>query len=94
MNKKTEELIALGASVSAHCLPCIDYHLKQAKKLGISNKDIHDAVRVGLEVMNGAGVKIKEKIKAELPKMKIKGNESCVQPHGKNEIKIIPFIPF
>jgi AhpD family alkylhydroperoxidase len=94
MNKKTEELIALGASVSAHCLPCIDYHLEQAKKLGVSDKEIHDAVRVGLEVMNGAGGKIKEKIKTELPGIKIKGNESCVETQGKNKIKIIPFIPF
>jgi 4-carboxymuconolactone decarboxylase len=85
MNKKTEELIALGASVSAHCLPCIDYHLKQAKKLSISDKEIHNAVRVGLEVMNGAGEKIVEKIKAKLPGMEIKGNESCVKTQGKNE---------
>jgi AhpD family alkylhydroperoxidase len=44
MKRKLEELIALGASVSAHCFPCFEYHLKQAKKLGLSDKEIHQAV--------------------------------------------------
>lgn len=94
MNKKLEELIALGASVSAHCWPCFDYHLKQARKLGSSNKEIHEAVRVGLSVMNGAGEKMAERIKTKLPGIKIKGNESCTKNEGKKEVKIIPFIPF
>jgi len=94
MDKKLEELIALGASVSAHCWPCFDYHLKQAKKLRLSEKEIHEAVRVGLEVMNGAGEKMVEKIKAKLPEMQIKGNESCAKNDGGKEVKIIPFIPF
>ncbi len=94
MDKKQEELIALGASVSAHCLPCLDYHLKQARKLGLSDKEIHDAVCVGLKVMNGAGEKMKEKIKSKLPAVKIKGNESCTKARGGKEVKIIPFIPF
>lgn len=94
MDKKLDELIALGASVSAHCWPCFDYHLKQAKKLGFSEKEIHEAVRVGLSVMNGAGEKMVEKIKTKLPGIKIKGSESCTKNEGKKEVKIIPFIPF
>lgn len=94
MDKKLEELIALGASVSAHCWPCFDYHLKQAKKLRLSEKEIHGAVRVGLKVMNGAGEKMVEKIKAKLPEMQIKGNESCAKNDGGKEVNIIPFIPF
>ena len=94
MDKKLKELIAFGASVSAHCWPCFDYHLKQAKKLRLSDKEIHEAVRVGLSVMNGAGEKMVEKIKTKLPGMRIKGNESCTKNEGGKEVKIIPFIPF
>ena len=94
MNKKLEELIALGASVSAHCFPCFDYHLEQAKKLRLSDKEIHEAVRVGLRVMNGAGEKIVEKIKTKLPGIQIKGNESCSESQGGKEINTIPFIRF
>ena len=69
MDEKIKELIALGASVSAHCFPCLDYHLEQAKNMGIPEKDIHEAVRIGQMVMNGAGQKMREKIKTDLPKM-------------------------
>lgn len=94
MDKKLEELIALGASVSAHCWPCFDYHLKQARKLRLSEKEIHEAARVGLSVMNGAGGKMVEKIKTKLPGIKIKGSESCAKNDGGKGMKIIPFIPF
>ncbi len=94
MDKKMEELIALGASVAAHCWPCFDYHLKQAKKLRLSSKEINDAVRVGLSVMNGAGVKMVERIKIKLPGIEIKGNENCTKNEGGKGVKIIPFIPF
>jgi len=95
MKKKLEELIALGASVSAHCFPCFDYHLKQAKKLGLSDKEIHQAVRAGFAVMNGAGEKMLEKINTELPRIKVKENESCSSDQGEKERKFaFPLIHF
>jgi hypothetical protein len=30
MNVRVKELVFLGASVSAHCFPCFDYHLGRA----------------------------------------------------------------
>ena len=33
MDEKTKELIAIGASVSAHCQPCLTYHVAKAKEL-------------------------------------------------------------
>jgi len=95
MKKKLEELIALGASVSAHCFPCFEYHLKQAKELGFSDKEIHQAVRAGFAVMNGAGEKMLEKIKTELPRIKVKENESCSRSQREKENKIaFPLIHF
>jgi AhpD family alkylhydroperoxidase len=95
MKKKLEELIALGASVSAHCFPCFEYHLKQARKLGLSDKEIHQAVRAGFAVMNGAGEKMLEKIKTELPRIKVKENESCSRDQGEKERKFaFPLIHF
>ncbi len=32
MDIKMKELVSLGSSVSAHCLPCFDYHLEQARE--------------------------------------------------------------
>lgn len=36
MDERTKELIAVGASVTAHCLPCLQHHIDQAVAQGIS----------------------------------------------------------
>jgi AhpD family alkylhydroperoxidase len=44
------ELIGLGASAAANCEPCFRYHYDQAKKLGISDDDMLQAVNLALTV--------------------------------------------
>ncbi len=40
MNESTKELIAIGASLAAHCQSCITFRSNKARKLGISDKEI------------------------------------------------------
>ena len=40
------ELVAMGAAVGANCEPCFKYHYSQARKLGISRKDMAQAVEL------------------------------------------------
>jgi AhpD family alkylhydroperoxidase len=54
MDEKIKELIALGASISGHCQPCLTYHVDQAKRLGIGKDEIREAVAVGKMVQKGA----------------------------------------
>ena len=54
MDENTKELIAIGASVSAHCQPCLAYHVGQARELGVSQERIAEAVQVGQMVAKGA----------------------------------------
>lgn len=54
MNEKTKELIAIGASVAGHCQPCLTYHLEEAKKLGITQDEIKEAIAVGKMIEKGA----------------------------------------
>jgi AhpD family alkylhydroperoxidase len=77
MEAKLRELISLGASVSAHCFPCLDYHLEQARKLGLNDEEIQEAIRVGFMIMNGAGDKMWEKIKDIFPGLSVKKSETC-----------------
>ncbi len=60
MDEKTKELVAIGASVSAHCQPCVTYHVAKAKDLGIGEEEILEAVRVGQMVEKGAGSAMRE----------------------------------
>ncbi len=54
MDEKLKELIAIGASVSAHCQPCLTYHVGKARELGISEGQIAKAVQMGQMVAKGA----------------------------------------
>ena len=54
MNNSVKELVAIAASVGAHCRPCLEYHVRAATELGISKEDIEAAVAVGHQVEMGA----------------------------------------
>jgi len=89
-----KELVFLGASVSAHCFPCFDYHLKKARDLGISETEIQESIQAGFMVMNGAGDKMREKIIATSPEILLKGNESCLGNSKKKKIHLTPLVRF
>ena len=48
------ELIAVGASVSANCRPCIKYHVAKAREMKIPEDEIKQAVDAGTMVRKGA----------------------------------------
>lgn len=54
MDKQTKELIAIGASVTANCIPCVKYHVDKAQKLGVDPVSIQEAITVGHMVRKGA----------------------------------------
>ncbi len=54
MDERLRELIAIGASVSAHCQPCLSHHLEKARELGISDEEILAAIETGQMVSRGA----------------------------------------
>jgi AhpD family alkylhydroperoxidase len=51
---KVKELIAIGASVSANCHPCVKYHVGKAREMKIDEAEIQQAVEVGKMVRKGA----------------------------------------
>lgn len=54
MDERTKELIAIGASVGAHCQPCLTYHVEKARELGIGDEEIRAAIETGHTVEKGA----------------------------------------
>jgi len=62
-----KELIAVGASVSANCHPCVKYHMAKAREMKIDEAEIQQAIDVGKMVRKGAGGKM-DKLLEELSK--------------------------
>ena len=58
LDEMTKELVAIGAAITAHCQPCLEYHTAKARELGVSEENIAEAVKVGQQVQRGASAKI------------------------------------
>lgn len=40
------ELVALGGAMGSNCVPCIEYHIPEAKKAGLTDPQIAEAIRL------------------------------------------------
>lgn len=77
MDEKLKEMIAIGASVTANCIPCIQYHFAKAREIGISEAEIKMAVQVGKAVRKGAAQKWDEEIGILLSTSAKEQNAGC-----------------
>jgi len=50
LDEKTKELVALGASLAGNCLPCLKYHYKKCRELGIAVDDLDEALEMAKTV--------------------------------------------
>jgi AhpD family alkylhydroperoxidase len=50
LNHRERELVALGAAIASNCLPCIEYHVPEARRTGLADIQIREAVRIADEV--------------------------------------------
>ncbi len=41
-----QELVALGAALGSNCLPCLEYHIPEARKAGLTDAQIAEAIRL------------------------------------------------
>lgn len=78
MDERTKELIAIGASVGAHCQPCLTWHVGKARELGIDDESIQAAIETGHMVEKGA-MSAMRKFSAEILAQKTAsiGHEPC-----------------
>ncbi len=44
------ELVALGAALGSNCVPCIEYHIPEARKAGLSDRQINEAIHLADKV--------------------------------------------
>ncbi len=58
LDNRIKELIAIGASITANCQPCLQYHLEKAREYGADEQEIREAIAVGKTVRKGAAVKM------------------------------------
>lgn len=55
LSRKEKELIATGISVFLNCESCMEWHIHQALECGADEKEIIEALEVGIEMSGGPG---------------------------------------
>jgi len=58
LDTRMKALIAVGASVTANCQPCLQYHVSNAREAGADDEDIVMAIAVAKAVRKGASAKM------------------------------------
>jgi len=46
LTDRERELVAIGASIASNCVPCIEHHVPEARKAGLGDGQIEEALRI------------------------------------------------
>jgi AhpD family alkylhydroperoxidase len=85
MENKTKLLIAVGASFTANCQPCLKTAVTQAQSAGVDAKEILEAIAIGRIVRKGAMGKM-DKFASILTGKDVGTSDEC--PFGSTEEEV------
>jgi AhpD family alkylhydroperoxidase len=85
MEDKTKLLIAVGASVTANCQPCLKTAVTEAQRAGVDKKEIFEAIAIGRVVRKGAFGKM-DKFASTLTGKDVGNEGEC--PFGSTEEEV------
>jgi AhpD family alkylhydroperoxidase len=76
LSDRDRELVALGAAIASNCSPCVEYHIPQARKTGLSNFEIRQAVALADKVRQVPAEKVLQTASALLERQNAARTES------------------
>lgn len=50
LSNREKRLVALGAAIASNCVPCVEYHIPEARTAGLTDDQIRDAVQIADKV--------------------------------------------
>ena len=50
LSSAERELVALGAALGSNCVPCIEYHIPEGRRAGLSDPQISEAIHLADKV--------------------------------------------
>ena len=83
------ELVALGAALGSNCVPCIEYHIPEARKAGLSDRQINEAIRLADKVRQVPARKVLAAAVSMLPEVatasEAEQSPGCAQAGGETK---------
>jgi AhpD family alkylhydroperoxidase len=58
LDNRTASLVAVAASITANCQPCLEINIARARKCGAEQAEVAAAVEIGRKVRAGAASKM------------------------------------
>ncbi len=58
LSRAERELVALGAARGSNCVPCIEYHIPEARKAGLTDLQIKEAIRLADKIRQVSAGKV------------------------------------
>ncbi len=89
MDGKVKLLIAVGASITANCQPCLATAVEQAQAAGVNKREILEAIAIGRIVRRGSIGKM-DKYTSTLTGENAVGSDEC--PFGSTEDEVQKWI--
>jgi len=86
VENKIKLLIAVGASVTANCQPCLKTAVTQAQAAGAQNKEVIEAIAIGRIVRKGAMGKM-DKLASTLTGKELSSSDECPFGSTQEEVK-------
>jgi AhpD family alkylhydroperoxidase len=77
LSEKEKELVALGAALGSNCVPCIVFHVGVAKKVGIADEEITEAVELADRVRKMPAEQVLRTAYAQIGKTPEPSAERC-----------------
>ncbi|MBI5483195.1 MAG: carboxymuconolactone decarboxylase family protein [Deltaproteobacteria bacterium] len=68
LNTRERELVAIGAALASNCVPCIEYHIQAARKVGLSDAEIEEAIEYADKIRRVPADKVMDAARCQLGK--------------------------
>jgi AhpD family alkylhydroperoxidase len=80
LDRKTKELIAIAASLAAHCKGCLEGHIKKALKYGATKEELSETIAITMGVNAAAMVDLTDIAAEELKIRHFDGTRAPEEP--------------
>jgi 4-carboxymuconolactone decarboxylase len=80
LSPRERELVALGAAMGSNCISCIEYHIPEARKAGLTDSQISEAIGLADKVRQVPARKVLNAALKMLPETSADGEtnkEAC-----------------
>ncbi len=82
LSNRERSLVALGASLASNCVSCIEYHIPAAARVGLSEIQINEAIKIADKVRQVPARAVLEAAEARIETSKNKLAEKEVSGCG------------